>query len=139
MWQRKTCTMRRLNALAVEKSALETRVNALETLGPAQGTPVALELQSKKDRLAQVTADLLATPEITVPVTQGFIRDLMSESGEISFHRLQIAAWTIVLGAIFLVTCYSSIVMPSFDNTLLVLMGISSGTYLGFKLPSDKG
>jgi hypothetical protein len=25
--------------------------------------------------------------------------------------------------------------MPDFDNTLLALMGVSSGTYLGFKIP----
>lgn len=25
--------------------------------------------------------------------------------------------------------------MPEFDGTLLALMGISSGTYLGFKIP----
>jgi len=28
--------------------------------------------------------------------------------------------------------------MPEFDNTLLALMGISSGTYLGFKIPEQR-
>lgn len=34
--------------------------------------------------------------------------------------------------ALFLVG--SSLAMPDFDSTLLALMGISNGTYLGFKL-----
>jgi hypothetical protein len=29
--------------------------------------------------------------------------------------------------------------MPEFEGTLLVLMGISNGTYLGFKIPEKQG
>jgi hypothetical protein len=30
------------------------------------------------------------------------------------------------------------LIMPEFDGTLLTLMGLSSGTYLGFKLPEKQ-
>jgi hypothetical protein len=125
-----------INTLTVEQSALANRIGDLEALTPALGTPLYTELQSKKDRLAQVAADIQARPNIIVPITKGFLRDLMSESSQISFNRFQIAAWTVVLGAIFVVSCYSSLFMPTFDSTLLLLLGISSGTYLGFKLPT---
>ena len=52
-----------------------------------------------------------------------------------SFHRFQVVAWTITLGFIFLAQVFNSLLMPEFDAMLLALMGISSGTYLGFKYP----
>jgi hypothetical protein len=36
---------------------------------------------------------------------------------------------------VYLVSVYLRLDMPDFDNQLLALMGISNGTYLGFKLP----
>jgi hypothetical protein len=66
--------------------------------------------------------------------SQGFLRDILSDAYGISFHRFQIFAWTLVMVAVFLrqVTAYME--MPEFDSSLLILMGISSGTYLGFKV-----
>jgi hypothetical protein len=61
--------------------------------------------------------------------------DFLSENGSITFHRFQIFVWTIVLGIIFCVTVYNDLNMPQFSATLLALMGISAGTYIGFKLP----
>ena len=43
--------------------------------------------------------------------------------------------WTIVLGVIFAWSVYRNMTMPEFDASLLTLMGISSGTYVGFKFP----
>ena len=43
--------------------------------------------------------------------------------------------WTLVLGIIFIASVYNNLSMPEFSSTLLGLMGISSGTYLGFKVP----
>lgn len=61
--------------------------------------------------------------------------DLLGDSGSIGFHRFQIAVWTLVLGIIFVSQVYSQLSMPTFSNTLLGLMGISAGTYIGFKIP----
>jgi hypothetical protein len=70
--------------------------------------------------------------------------DLLSEedtsAGQgrvITFHRFQIVVWTLILGVVFVSEVFTKLAMPVFDATLLTLMGISSGTYLGFKV-SDK-
>jgi hypothetical protein len=39
--------------------------------------------------------------------------------------------FTVILAAIFFVKTATGFVMPEFDATLLGLMGVSSGTYLG--------
>ena len=53
----------------------------------------------------------------------------------VGFHRFQMAVWTLVFGIIFVRSVYRELAMPNFDTTLLGLMGLSSGTYIGFKIP----
>jgi hypothetical protein len=48
------------------------------------------------------------------------------------------AVWTIVLAMVFLRAVYTDVLIPEFDATLLGLLGISSGTYLGFKFPEKQ-
>jgi hypothetical protein len=67
--------------------------------------------------------------------SEGFLRDVMSDPAGISLHRFQMFAWTLILGVIFIGSVYHNLEMPQFSATLLGLMGISSGTYLGFKVP----
>jgi hypothetical protein len=67
-----------------------------------------------------------------------FMTDLLGDDGVISFHRFQIAAWTLVLGTIFVEQVATQLAMPEFNATLLGLMGISSGTYIGFKIPATR-
>ena len=71
----------------------------------------------------------------TRPVSSGFWSDILTDANGISFHRFQMFAWTMVLGFIFVVGVYERLAMPEFNTTLLALMGISAGTYLGFKIP----
>jgi hypothetical protein len=64
-----------------------------------------------------------------------FLTDILSEAdNQIALHRFQIVVWTIVLGIMFVVSVSNDLTMPEFSGTLLTMMGISSGTYLGFKL-----
>jgi hypothetical protein len=58
---------------------------------------------------------------------------LTEEAGTYDFQRFQILAWTLVLGTVFVVKVFYERVMPTFDTNVLLLMGISSGAYLGFK------
>lgn len=101
-------------------------------------------LSALKISLSEKRASLTVTQQqvdeaesgLTKPVSEGFKRDLLSDAdGDISFHRFQIVVLTIILGWIFCVGVYRALGMPEFDGTLLALMGISSGTYLGFKIP----
>jgi hypothetical protein len=63
----------------------------------------------------------------------GFAEDLLADADGYSFHRFQMVIWTLVLGVIFVATVYETLAMPEFEGTLLALMGISGGTYVGFK------
>lgn len=69
------------------------------------------------------------------PASRGFLQDVLNDGGGISFHRFQMFVWTLVLGVIFCASVYRHLAMPEFSATLLGLMGVSSGTYLGFKFP----
>lgn len=76
----------------------------------------------------------------TKRASRGFWRDLvLGDDGVVALDRLQIVVWTIVLSGVFVTSVVWDLIMPEFNATLLALMGISSGTYLGFKLPSKPG
>lgn len=84
------------------------------------------------------TGDGAAPPESTpvkVPASRGFVNDLLGTEAGVSFDRFQMTAWTVVLGLVFIVQVIKDLSMPDFSPALLSLMGISSGTYIGFKLP----
>ena len=68
------------------------------------------------------------------PASEGcWWTDIISDENGMSFHRFQVVLWTIILGIVFLWTVANTFSMPEFEPTLLILMGISNGTYLGFK------
>ena len=72
------------------------------------------------------------------PTWKGVMYDLLAENNLISFHRFQIFVWTLILGIMFVANVYNEPAMPEFSATLLGLLGISAGTYVGFKLPETK-
>jgi len=99
---------------------------------PAVAAPAAAiaRLDQKIEKLA---------PQVN-PVTQGgFFSDIFRDpDGTLSFPRIQIFVWTLVLGAIFIIQVFNRLAMPDFPGTLLALMGISSGTYIGLKMPDQE-
>ena len=138
--------------LAAEKQALEQSISETQTQLEAanEGASTALTDQSNRDalnrqltdgrtRLGQIDQQLrtLLAQQPSL-VSSGFLRDILSDSSGYSFHRFQIFAWTIVLGIIFISSVYNSLSMPEFSPTLLGLMGLSAGTYIGFKFPEQK-
>ncbi len=95
------------------------------------------ELAARRKEINQANKEI---EKLTKPLaSKGFISDILSDDEGISFHRFQIFTWTIVLIVIFIWSVYNVLAMPEFDATLLGLMGISSGTYIGFKLPDQQG
>ncbi|PYT08148.1 MAG: hypothetical protein DMF60_05515 [Acidobacteria bacterium] len=124
---------------------LQTQINALNakpTLAPEDTTnrdSLNKQLQDGRTRLALVNQQLQSiSPASTEGNSQGLLRDILRDGSGYSFHRFQIFAWTIVLGIIFVSSVYNNLSMPEFSTTLLGLMGISSGTYIGFKFPEKK-
>ncbi len=92
--------------------------------------------QGNKERLEEINAEISELSQQPAAVhSAGFWRDICNDGNGLSFHRLQVVIWTIILGVVFIVDVSEVISMPEFSNTLLMLMGISSGTYLGFKIP----
>jgi hypothetical protein len=76
--------------------------------------------------------------QTATPLHISLVSDLLTDGNGWSFHRFQIVIWTIILGVIFGISTYNDLLMPDFSATLLGLMGISSGTYIGFKFPESK-
>ena len=141
-----------LQDLTSEKQSLETGIpelqsqinalNAKPTLTAEDTTnrdSLNKQLADSRTRLAQLNQQLqIIKPASTEGDSQGLFRDILRDGSGYSFHRFQIFAWTIVLGIIFVSSVYNSLAMPEFSTTLLGLMGISSGTYIGFKFPEQK-
>jgi len=74
-----------------------------------------------------------------VRASKSWWRDVVNDAhGSVALDRLQIVVWTLILSGIFLTSVIWELTMPEFSATLLALMGISSGTYVGFKLPQKK-
>jgi hypothetical protein len=69
------------------------------------------------------------------PGSGQFFHDLLNDGDGVSLHRFQMFAWTITLGIVFTARVVTELSQPVLDSTLLTLMGISSGTYIGFKFP----
>ncbi len=68
-----------------------------------------------------------------------FFRDLLSDANGITIQRFQMLVMTIALGLMFLIHVATRLTMPEFDASLLTLLGISAGTYVGLKIPEDQG
>lgn len=104
--------------------------SVLVLLGIGSGTALGAALIDQGKPPAAGTAQPAQT-------SRGFLHDVLSDEQGISLYRFQLFIWTLVLGVIFCASVYDGLAMPQFSTTLLGLMGISSGTYLGFKVPEQ--
>jgi hypothetical protein len=119
----------RSSQFAAEQSALPDKLSELNK-----------EKAEKTARLEQVKKELAALTKQALPQKSvDFLTDILSDAEGISLHRFQMAIWTVVLGIIFVAGVYNNLAMPELNGTLLALMGISGGTYIGFKFPEKQG
>ena len=147
-----TATTNQAQDLTAEKLALEQSITQtqaqLDAANESASTAVTeqtnrdalnRQLTDSRTRLGQIDQQLQAlSSQQPNMVSSGFMRDILSDASGYSFHRFQIFAWTIVLGIIFVSSVYNSLTMPEFSTTLLGLMGLSAGTYIGFKFPEQR-
>jgi hypothetical protein len=103
--------------------------------GSAEATQLDATIQLRRQRLEVVTKKLHEQPPASPKTSQGWLTDILSDENGISFHRVQMAGWTVAMVGVFVVAVWRTFAMAEFDATMLALLGISSGTYLGFKLP----
>ncbi len=78
-------------------------------------------------------AAVLATPQ-----TEGFWADLVSDRNGPAIGRVQMVIFTMILMGMFIYDTITTLVMPEFSGTLLGLMGVTSATYVSFKIPEKK-
>jgi hypothetical protein len=147
-----TARTNQVRDLTSEKQALDQTVTQLQSqldginaiasptvTDQANRDAITRQLVEGRTRLGNIEQQLYALAADRAPmVSQGFLRDILSDGSGYSFHRFQIFAWTIVLGIIFVSSVYNGLTMPEFSPTLLGLMGLSAGTYIGFKFPEQK-
>jgi hypothetical protein len=68
-----------------------------------------------------------------------FFSDLLCSDGNVSLPRFQMISWTLAFGLYYVYNVVMALQMPEFSATALGLLGLSSGTYVGFKFPSKDG
>ena len=124
-----------------EKTVLQEKLNDLgqqiASCSPSTSlNDLKREEAESNARLIQVNDEIRdLTAVITTRHSEGFVNDILTDADGVSLHRFQIVIWTILLGFIFDASIYKNLAMPEFSGTLLALMGISGGTYIGFKFP----
>jgi hypothetical protein len=121
--------------LVVQQATLDDRIKDVTAAHPVDGSDLAKDLLAKKDELSKIKAQLAITPAPQIATSKGLLRDIFCDGDGVSFHRFQIIIWSIVLGIVFVNAVHRDLAMPDFDATLLGLMGLSAGTYVGFKFP----
>jgi len=77
-------------------------------------------------------------PAPVIPVHTNFLNDILTDTSGVVLHRVQILAWTLILGVISIWSVYANLSLPPLDQNLLILMGISSGLYVGLKFPEQQ-
>ena len=105
--------------------AVDIPVSVLGLLGISAGTSLAAGMVDQ------------ASPGTQNAPSKGFWKDVTGSEG-VSLHRLQLIAWTAVLVFVFAAQVVSKMAIPDFNPTLLGLLGLSSGTYVGFKFPENQ-
>ena len=120
-----------LNASPQEYTAPVLATVNLTLLGIAAGTTVASKVidNSQKDTQGN------SIPQQDYP-SEGFLIDIISDEKGVSIYRLQSVIWTLIIGAIYIAYVSGKSKMPDdtvITSQLLILMGISSSTYVGLK------
>lgn len=128
------------NKIKAAKTTLAALKADRKKITPSEQAVIAAkdaEINEQADKVEELKAELNAW---RVRNRSQLVLDLLSEEDAssdqgrvIAFHRFQIVVWTLILGVVFVSEVFTKLAMPVFDTTLLTLMGISSGTYLGFK------
>jgi hypothetical protein len=120
-----------------KKRALETAITAAQAAVAASSTPATLAAleAARGDYRVFLTETRRKFPTLIAPASQGLLIDILSDGTGVSFHRFQMVAWASILGLIFAIELLARLAMPDFDTNLLALLGISTGTYLGLKIP----
>jgi hypothetical protein len=109
---------------------------ALILLGIGTGTAVFGKAIDESDKRNLVAGNIRALTQNSP--SEGFLYDILSDRDGISLTRFQNIIFTVTLMIGFVVSVAKFHAMPIFDDTLLILSGVSSAGYLGVKLNENK-
>lgn len=70
--------------------------------------------------------------------SEGFFSDIMSDADGISIHRLQAVVFNLIYGIILIFSVLTTHQLPEFSQNVLILLGLSSGTYVVLKAGENK-
>ena len=70
--------------------------------------------------------------------SHGFWNDILSDAQGLTLYRFQLLVFNALFGILFLIYVVQNVVMPDFDSHILTLLGMSAGTYAGFKIPEKQ-
>lgn len=100
-------------------------------------SPQALALMGISGATTVVAVGISNGREVA-PGREGvFFHDILADAGGVAIQRLQMVVMTAALGIMFLIEVATELAMPEFDGSLLTLMGLSAGAYVGMKVPED--
>lgn len=112
---------------------------ATEEISPISGSTLILLSISIATTGSAKLIDIRGTASARQPIpSRGFFEDILSDELGYSVHRCQMFLWTAILGVIFVTNVITEQQMPQLDESLLALMGISSGAYVGLKSVENK-
>jgi len=129
-------TIKKIQDLQAQQSDLQQSTALLTAALPAAG--VAEKIQYNVFLGGQLTANIKKLVDSLTQTKDNFFNDILTDENGVSFHRLQMIAFTMVLGMVFIYTVWANLMMPDFSATLLTMQGITAGTYLGFKIPEKQ-
>ncbi|MBI2793865.1 MAG: hypothetical protein HYX66_04345 [Ignavibacteria bacterium] len=67
--------------------------------------------------------------------SKNLLRDITNDAtGSPAVQRVMILVWTMLFGAYYLFDVYRSVSIPEIDESMLILMGLTSSAYLGGKV-----
>jgi hypothetical protein len=117
------------NAMA-DLSTQRQQVQAAATVATTQAQPTDAHTEQLKDLGDRM---LRTSMRGHLQKVESFLRDISSDGDGVCVHRVQAVAWTFILGVVFVCEVTTVISMPVFSTNLLLLLGISNGTYLTMK------
>jgi hypothetical protein len=123
-------------AVAPSVNAIEAQRQSLQQRSRAPGTLPGAAVEEMREMEAARESIMSDTPE--APASKGFFRDILSDKDGPALHRYQHFVWTLILGTVFVLGAYRTLALPKLDDTMLLLMGISAATYVGFKTREDQ-
>lgn len=102
-------------------------------------SPTLLSLAGISGATGTASIAISNTQQTQFPPHAGFFTDLVTDKDGVTLHRFQMLSMTIILGIMFVIRVITKNQLPAdFDGTTLGLLGISSGTYLGCKIPEKQ-